>query len=320
VSVSPDGRFLKVKVRGEKRFVWEIPFRDKWRRRSFRTLKRVLEDLGFKDLRREPFERGVELSYEDDGKLCTREVPLRDIVLSACLPPSPMLPKNLLKNECRVRFMYSGKGRFEVFVLIEEDVEEVSLQQIHSTCRRVIEGLVHPMYRVRWPSPKTLTISIGMGEPRAEVASGRVEGGEVKKAEPKIEEKLREVRVPKPPKPPSIPLPAQSRTKTRSQVKPEVKPSPELEEKPVSIEEVKREIADYQPFTFRERAAYERYRQTLERPWVKGREEEIHRLFYSFIKGERRKQDFERFYRELYQLTPEWLTAVQRVKKRKVDR
>jgi len=58
VSVSPDGRFLKVKVRGERRFVGKIPFRDGWRRRSFRTLKRVLEDLGFRNLRMESFEGG----------------------------------------------------------------------------------------------------------------------------------------------------------------------------------------------------------------------------------------------------------------------
>ena len=86
------------------------------------------------------------------------------------------------------------------------------------------------------------------------------------------------------------------------------------EEKPVPIEEVRREIAKYQPTTFREKAAYERYRQTLQRPWAKGKEDEIHRLFYSLIKGERRRKDFEHYYKQLYRLVPEWLNITAKKK------
>jgi len=309
VSISPDGRFLKVKVRGERRFVSEIPFRDRWRRRSFRTLRRVLEDLGFKDLRMETLERGVEIMYEADGEPCTREVPLRDTVLSACPPPSPMLPKKRLRNGCRLRFVYSGKGHFEVSIPAHVDDDEAR------ACKRIIEHWIVPLYRVRWPSLQKR--STGIAGFRTDEKSGtvecRVEDSEVKTVEeekPRVQEKMVHEE---PRKPPSIPCPAPPRTETQ----PLVQSSAKLEERKVSIEDVKREIAGYQPATFREKAAYERYRQTLERPWARGREDEIHRLFYSLIKGRRSREDFKRFYRQLYQLTPEWLRAVQPIKRRR---
>lgn len=79
---------------------------------------------------------------------------------------------------------------------------------------------------------------------------------------------------------------------------------------------MRREIAEYHPITFRERAAYERYQQVLTRPWARRCEDEIHKLFYSLIRGRRRSEDFEHYYNQLYRLAPEWLEAKIRPRRR----
>lgn len=307
ISVSSDGRHIKVKARGERRTVWKIPFRDEYRRRSFRTIKSVLEDLGFKELKEEPLERGVRIWYEVNGELCSRTVSTRDTALSARLPPPLALQEDLLKGERRVTFVYWGRGRFRAFLPEDADNDEIG------ALNRVLEDLVQPLYLTAFAGRLSEPQTRSMVEFCAEKVSGKVEGGveenEIQTAAsggqktPTIEETMpEEARSPEPP-------PAPPRCPTPPPAEATAQPESKLEEKTISIEEVRREIAAYQPVTFRERAAYERYRQALTSPWARGREDEIHRLFHSLIKGERRRENFEHYYKQLYRLAPGWLEA-----------
>ena len=69
---------------------------------------------------------------------------------------------------------------------------------------------------------------------------------------------------------------------------------------------MKSRIRSYKPRDFRERVAFERYQQAL--ATSPDNEEEIHRLFYSLINGEK---DFEEFYQQLYLIAPRLLIKVE---------
>lgn len=267
----------------------------------------MLEDLGFKELREEPLDRRVRIWYEVNGELCTRAVSTRDTTLSARLPPSLASQEDLLKGERRVTFVYWGRGRFRAFPPEDADDDEIG------ALNRVIEGFVQPLYLTAFAGRLSEPQARRMVEFCAERVSENVEGGvEENKIQtaalgeqktPVVKETMpEEARSPEPP-------PAPPRCPTPPPAEATAQPGSELEEKPVSIKEVKREIAGYQPITFRERVAYERYQQALARPWVRGREDEIHRVFHSLIRGGRRREDFEHYYNQLYRLAPEWLGA-----------
>ena len=109
-------------------------------------------------------------------------------------------------------------------------------------------------------------------------------------------------------KPPVVQVKAQAekpcalkKKRARTQLEPPIEPQIEL-----SIEEIKAGISRYHPRSFRERVAFERYREALAASPDK--EEEIHRTFYSLING---KNDLEDFYRQLYCLAPKLIERLQ---------
>lgn len=61
ISVSSNGKYMKAKARGRRKTVWKIPFRDEFKRRSFKIIRSALENLGFKGLKKETLKRGVRI-------------------------------------------------------------------------------------------------------------------------------------------------------------------------------------------------------------------------------------------------------------------
>lgn len=77
---------------------------------------------------------------------------------------------------------------------------------------------------------------------------------------------------------------------------------PNRDEEILTIEEIKERIRRFQPEGLKENLAYNRYLQALS--YDTESEEEIHRLFYTYII---RKRDFKSFYRRLYMYVPSLL-------------
>ena len=88
IKLSPNGKWVKIKVRGRKRIVREIPFRDQYRKRAFKTLKLLIKHLNFKDVKEESSERGLHIEYGEGGDLHTCEIPILDKILFARLSSS----------------------------------------------------------------------------------------------------------------------------------------------------------------------------------------------------------------------------------------
>lgn len=320
IAVSPDGRRVKVKVPGEKRAVVEIPFRDKYRGRSMKALRRLLLALpSFRDVGEEPIERDFLVEYVEGGEPRASVVHIPDTALSTILSTTKNLLKLYpgLKAEYRLTFLYKGRGDFQPYLPLGLDGEE------SKAIMDVVDGLIQPHYQVAFhfrisaiQMQKMIEAYYAKRLPRQDLKNllpKRLhEGAEQEAPRTSVTEEpmIAREETPEAAQPPEpAPQPIVSRIPQTVEPIPaeETVPQEEVEEEPASIEEIMRTIEGFRPSTFSERAAYLRYQQALARPWAKGKENEVHELFYRLIMGRRGPKDFERYYGRINSLVPEWL-------------
>lgn len=275
--LTSDGH-LKVKVPGRKSKLYKVPFLDRFRRRAFRSLRHVVKQLDFKVLGEELLNRRLDVEF--DGR--TIKVEVKDTILLTKFAPTPDLVKDhpaLKKPAYIVTFMYNGKGSFNTLLAYNKKGE-------HEAFRDFFARTVCPLYISSFLNDtaheKETKLEKGYEDvmPKLHGEIGEPEGLKAPVAQKLQVAKPRELK---------------EREETRGQLEsPPINPQTEP-----SIEEVKKTISSYNPRTFREHLALERYREAL--TTSPDKEEEIHTVFYSLINGEK---SFKDFYRQLYPLAP----------------
>jgi len=255
---------IKVKVPGRKSRYFKVPFYDEYRRRAFRNLRYVLNQLNFKIDGEKVIDIYVDVKI--DGK--DRSARLKDKVILTKFPAE--------YPEYRIAFTYVGGGRFKLGFSCNDKIKCDAFEKF-------LRETFKPLYDTAFLNDTALK---NMREEKViphEEVEEKPKVVKVKAQEEKIEaERPKRVR--------------KRRLKTRTRV-PKVEPS---------IEDVKNMIKSYKPRDFRERVAFERYREAL--ATSPDNEDDIHRLFYKLIKGEK---GFEEFYQQLYLMVPKLLIKVE---------
>jgi len=278
--LTSDG-YVKVKVPGRKSQLFKVSFIDSYRKRAFRNLRYVLENLGFKIIGEKTVRRPVDLNFNG----APLKVQVKDSVLVTSLAPTPELAKKyaaLSRPAYVITFIYNGVGRFVMVFPYEEEEESEAFEEFF---RKVI----HPLYMKAFLYDSAL---MKEEKPDAKREENLPIRGEIEEGE----EKTQEDEEVKPQEK------AETHKKGRKRVKKkqsESKRKAEKEKRELSIEEVKEKISKYQPEDFRSKLAYERYLEALKE--APEREDDIHRVFYNLIV---RENDFKDFYRQIYSLVP----------------
>jgi len=286
VRLTSDG-YLKVKVPGRKSQLFKVYFLDSYRKRAFRNLRYVLENLGFKIIGEKTVRRPVDLNFNG----APLKVQVKDSVLVTSLAPTPELAKKyaaLSRPAYVITFIYNGVGRFVMAFPYEEEEESEAFEEFFGK-------VIHPLY------VKAFLYDLALmkeEKPDAEREENLPIRGEIEEGEGKTQED-EEVKPQEK---------AETHKKGRKKVKKKRSESKrkakKREKRELSIEEVKERISKYQPEDFRSKLAYERYLEALKE--APDREEDIHRLFYSLIIG---KNEFKDFYLQLYSLVPKLIES-----------
>jgi len=273
--------YVKVKFPGRKSQLFKVSFLDSYRKRAFRNLRYVLENLGFKIIGEKTVRRPVDLNFNG----APLKVQVKDNVLVTSLAPTTELAKKypaLSRPAYVITFIYNGVGRFLMAFPYEEEEESEAFEEFF---RKVI----HPLYMKAFLYDSAL---MKEEKPDAKREENLPIRGEIEEGEGKTQEDDEEVKPQEK---------AETHKKVRKRVKKKQSESKRKAKKKreLSIEEVKEKISKYRPEDFRSKLAYERYLEALKE--APEREEDIHRLFYNLIV---RKNDFKDFYLQLYSLAP----------------
>lgn len=279
--LTSDGH-LKVKVPGRKSKLYKVPFLDRFRRRAFRNLRHVVKQLDFKVLGEELVNRRLDVEF--DGK--TMKVEVKDTILLTKFAPTPDLVKDhpaLREPAYMVTFVYNGKGSFNTLLAYNKKGE-------HEAFKDFFARTVYPLY-----------VSSFLNDTAHEKERKLDKGYE--NVVPDLHDEIEELEGLKPPIAQKLQVAKPRELKEREERLESPPISPQIEP---STEEVKRTISSYNPRTLRERLALERYREAL--TTSSDKEEEIHRVFYSLINGEKYFKDF---YRQLYSLAPKLIEKLE---------
>jgi len=274
VRLTSDG-YVKVKIRGKKRQFCKVPFLDEYRKRAFRNLRCVLKQLDFKVLGEELVKRRLDVEF--NGK--TIKVEVKDTVLLTIFTPTPELVRDfptLNKPSYTLTFTYDGKGRFKMTFGYDEGAE-------YEAFDRFFRETFDPLYTAAFEEDAALKKEKKLERSDRQVVPDIAEIQEAKGLKPPATEMRTQAEKHAPP--------------PKSPINPQIEPS---------IEDVKARISNYNPTSFRERLALERYREALGASPDK--EEEINKVFYRVINGE---NDFKDFYRQLYRLAPKLIQRLE---------
>ena len=277
-----DGK-VRVKVSGQRRKVFEVPFLDKYRRKAFRNLRLILERLNINVIEEKLVTRVVNVDYEDGRTTYTHNVEVEDTVLRASFNPGPEILELCpsLKREYPILFKYDGKGVFNVSTIGKlSEEEEADIEKFVTYC-------VKPQYQMAFLKDSALQ-------------SKQTEEGTESREKPVVALKKNDIKTNKPDE---IITVETEKTNERKNLNEDIRNKiDDQAEEMLAIEEIKDRIKHFQPEGFRESVAYERYLQALSSN--PGKEEEIHRVFYTLVIG---KKNFKDFYRKLYAYIPELL-------------
>jgi len=137
VRLTSDG-YVKVKVPGRKSQLFKVSFLDSYRKRAFRNLRYVLENLGFK-VGEGAVGRFIDLNFSGNPL----KVQVKDSALVTSLEPTPELVKKypaLTQPVYIIAFIYDGGGRFNVAYSYDLEEELKALEEF-------LGKVVYPLYK-----------------------------------------------------------------------------------------------------------------------------------------------------------------------------
>jgi len=282
-----DGK-IRVKISGRRRKIFEVFFLDRYRKKSFRNLRYVLERFNIKVIEEMPIMRRIDVDYEDKGIFHSQQVEVEDKVLHSILNPRTETREICphLKREYTIVFRYDGKGTFDLSTLGNSSEEE------EADIEKFAKYLLMPEYQKAFLKDR----AIWSKQPGEDVEPAE-------KADAVLEEYLTETSKTEEVSVVNAETISARKKKLRMISKNKID---DITKEMPAIEEIKEKIRYFQPTNFREKVAYERYLQALSTD--SGKKEDIQRLFYELVV---RSKNFEDFYRRLYFFAPRTLQRLQ---------